>query len=449
MREFDLIVLGGGSGGIATANRAAEYGAKVAVIENSYLGGTCVNLGCVPKKVSWYAASINSAINKYGPGYGFTAENVNFDYTTFLKARDGYVERSRAGYTNRFNSNGVEHINGYGVLKNKHEIEVNNETIRGKYILLATGGHPVLPDVKGSEYLDNSDDFFAWEDLPESVAVVGAGYIAVELAGLLHDLGVKSHLVVRYDRPLRTFDRMLSDGLVEAFEKDGPKLVTNTSFDKYSKNDQGKIECYQNGELILTVDRVIAAIGRVPNTDKIGIENTQIKLSAKGHIIVDDAHRTAEENIFAVGDVIGKIDLTPVAIKAGRQVAEYLFNQNKTSAIDYTNVPTVVFTHPAIGTLGLTEEEAIAAHGEDQIKIYTNKFYSMYASAGWHREPCYFKLVCLGDEEKIIGLHGIGEGVDEMIQGFAVAIKMGATKEQFDSVVAIHPTGAEEFVTMR
>ncbi|UUX33838.1 glutathione-disulfide reductase [Fundicoccus culcitae] len=449
MREFDLVVLGGGSGGIATANRAAEHGAKVAIIEVSHLGGTCVNQGCVPKKVSWYAAHINDAIQKYGPGYGFEVDHLTFDYATFLKARDGYVERSRAGYVNRFNANKVEYIAGYGVLKNNHEIEVNDELIKAKYIVLATGGHPEIPDVKGAEYLETSNDFFAWKDLPGSVAVVGAGYIAVELAGVMHSLGVKSHLVVRFDRPLRSFDRMLSDGIVEAFETDGPQLITHTSFDEYRKNEAGQIECYQKGELRLTVDRVIMAVGRQPNTDKIGLENTKVRLTPKGHIDVDDQHQTAEANIYAVGDVIGKIDLTPVAIKAGRQVAEYLFNHASSAGIDYTNVPSVVFTHPAIGTVGLTQEEAIEKYGEEQIKIYTNKFYSMYASAAWHREPCYFKLVCLGDNQQVIGLHGIGEGVDEMIQGFAVAIKMGATKAQFDSVVAIHPTGAEEFVTMR
>ena len=448
MKKFDLIAIGGGSGGIASANRAAEYGAKVAVIEESYLGGTCVNLGCVPKKVTWYASRVNDAIHRYGPGYGFKAKEVEFDYSEFLKARDGYVERSRSGYDSRFEKNNVEVFNGHAKFVSEHEVEVNGEIIYGEQIIIATGGRPLLPEVKGVELVDNSDDFFAWDTLPESVAVIGAGYIAVELAGVLHGLGVDSHLVVRHDRPLRKFDEMITDALVEAMEQNGPTLMTQTSFDEYRKKGN-QIECYQEGELKLTVDRVIMAIGRVANTENLGLENINIHTEVDCTISVNEEHQTAIPHIYAIGDVIDKVDLTPVAIRAGRQVAEYLFNDAKTSAIDYTNIPTVVFSHPAIGTIGLTEKEAIEAYGEKDIKVYRNKFFSMYASASWHREPCYFKLVCQGPEETVIGLHGIGEGVDEMIQGFGVAMKMKATKEQFDSVIAIHPTGAEEFVTMR
>lgn len=448
MREYDLVVLGGGSGGIATANRAAQYGAKVAVIEANHLGGTCVNVGCVPKKITWYAARISEAIQHYGKGYGFTVEGLNFDYDTFLAARDGYVERSRASYTNTFSNNGVELIHGYGQFINNHEIEVNGERIRGRYFLIATGGKPARVAVPGGELTETSDDFFAWKELPKSVAVVGAGYIAVELSGVLHALGVETHLVVRGDRPLRKFDTMLTDDLLEAIEKNGPTLHTHTHFDEYRRNGD-QIECYQNGELILTVDKVVAAIGRDVNSSHIGLEHTDVVTDERGVIQVNANHQTAVPHIYAVGDIIGKVDLTPVAIKAGRQVAEYLFNHASSSAIDYSMIPTVVFSHPPIGTIGLTEQEAIAQYGADRIKVYRSKFFSMYASAAWHREPCYFKLVCLDEEERVIGLHGIGEGVDEMIQGFGVAMKMGATKAQFDAVVAIHPTGSEEFVTMR
>lgn len=448
MKKFDLVTIGGGSGGIAAANRAAEYGAKVAVIEKDYLGGTCVNRGCVPKKVSWYASRVNAAIQQYGPGYGFKAENVSFDFSEFLKARDGYVERSRAGYTSRFEKNKIELFEGHARLVSDHEIEVNGEIIYAEHIILATGGRPKMPNVKGIELTDSSDDFFNWTTLPTSVAVVGAGYIAVELAGVLDGLGVETHLVVRHDRPLRKFDSMLSDALMEAMEKNGPILIKQTSFDEY-REEEGKIACYQNGEKHLVVDRVIMAVGRQANTENIGLETVEVETDKDGFVIVNESHQTASPTIYAIGDMIGKIDLTPVAIRAGRQISEFLFNQAKTSAIDYTNVPTVVFSHPAIGTIGYTEEDAVETFGADDIKVYRNKFFSMYASAAWHREPCYFKLICQGPEETVIGLHGIGEGVDEMIQGFGVAIKMGATKEQFDSVIAIHPTGAEEFVTMR
>lgn len=448
MKEYDLITIGGGSGGSAAANRAALYGAKVAVIESGLVGGTCVNVGCVPKKVSWYAAKISEAIHHYGPGYGFTTENVQFDYTTFLKARDGYVERSRNGYAGNFEKNGVELIKGHATLINEYEIEVNGEVIRAKNIIIASGSRPAKPNVKGIELTDDSNDFFNWQSLPHSVMVVGAGYIAVEIAGVLHSLGVDTTLAVRYDRPLRKFDDMLSAALVEAMEKNGPRLLTHTNFDEYRKKEN-QIECLMNGEVIATVDKVIVAAGRIPNTQSIGLENVNIALADSGHIIVNEQHQTNIPHIYAIGDVIGKADLTPVAIKAGRQISEYLFNHANCSSISYEMIPTVIFSHPPIGTIGLSESEAIAKYGEASVKVYRSKFFSMYASASWHREPCYFKLVCINQDEKIVGLHGIGEGVDEMIQGFGVAMKMGATKKDFDAVVAIHPTGSEEFVTMR
>lgn len=448
MEEFDYLVIGGGSGGIASANRAAEHGAKVAVIEGQDIGGTCVNRGCVPKKVSWYASRVADSIHKYGPGYGFHAKDVEFNYNEFLEARDGYVSRSRAGYTNNLQKNGITLIEGYAKFLDDHTVEVNGETYTAKYILVATGGRPAPSVVKGGDLLDSSDDFFNWTDLPESVAVIGAGYIAVELSQVLSNLGVETTLVTRYEKPLRQFDDMVSDILVEAMKKDGPTHMPNTLFDEYRKNGD-KIECLINGEVKLVVDRVIAAIGRLANTDNLGIENTSIQLDEVGQIIVDDGHETDAKGVYAIGDVIDRVDLTPVAIRAGRTLSEFLFNNGKTSAIDYTNIPTVIFSHPAIGTIGLTEKEAIEKYGEENIKVYTNSFYSMYASAAWHRELNKFKLVCYGPDEVVIGLHGIGEGVDEMIQGFGVAMKMKATKEQFDSVIAIHPTGAEEFVTMR
>ena len=449
MKEYDLIVLGGGSGGIATANRAAMHGAKVAVIEGRDLGGTCVNRGCVPKKIGWYGARVSEAIHKYAPNYGFDVTMEGFDYTIFLEARDGYVSRSRASYDRQFEKNGIEVYSDFGRFIGPKTIEVGQETLQGKYVMIATGGKPSRLDVPGSDLLDNSDDFFEWQDLPESVAFIGAGYIAVELSQMMAAFGVESHLVVRHDRPLRHFDHMLSDLLMEEMVKEGVQLHTHTNFDAYERTQDGKIACYQDGQLVLTVDRVVQAIGRTPNTNQLGLEQTGVELDDKGHIIVNEGHETDEPGVYAVGDVIDRIDLTPVAIRAGRRVAEYLFNDASDSEIDYTNVPSVIFSHPAIGTIGLSEEEAIETYGSDRIKVYKSRFYAMYTSAGGHRQPCDFKLVCLDDQETVIGLHGIGEGVDEMIQGFGVAMKMKATKADFDSVIAIHPTGAEEFVTMR
>ncbi|XJS10097.1 glutathione-disulfide reductase [Aerococcaceae bacterium WGS1372] len=448
MNEFDYLVIGGGSGGIASANRAAEHGAKVAVIEANDLGGTCVNRGCVPKKVSWYASRVADSIHKYGPGYGFHAGNVEFNYTEFLDARDGYISRSRQGYTNSFEKNGITLIEGCAKFVDDKTLEVEGEKYTAKNILIATGGRPAPINVKGGDLLDSSDDFFNWTDLPESVAVIGAGYIAVELSQVLSNLGVETTLVTRYEKPLRSFDDMVSDILMDAMKVDGPTHIANTSFDEYRRKD-GRIECLVDGEVKLTVDRVIAAVGRQANTDNLGIENTSIQLDEVGQVVVNDRHETHAEGVYAIGDVIDRLDLTPVAIRAGRTLSEYLFNNGETSAIDYTNIPTVIFSHPAIGTIGYSEKDAIEKYGKENIKVYTNSFYSMYASAAWHRELNKFKLVCYGPDEVVIGLHGIGEGVDEMIQGFGVAMKMGATKAQFDSVIAIHPTGAEEFVTMR
>lgn len=449
MKHYDLICIGGGSGGIAAANRAGMYGAKVAVIEGNLLGGTCVNRGCVPKKISWYAAKISEAIHTYAPGYGFDVQLKNFDYSTFKRSRDAYIERSRNSYLNQFDRNQVDFIQGYAKFVSNQEIEVNGERYTANHFIIATGGRPANLKLKGSDLLDNSDSFFEWNELPNSVALIGAGYVAVELAQALNSLGVKTHLVVRHDRPLRNFDPMLTDLLMEEMKKQGIHLQTQTEYDEFRRNEQGQIECLISDEVQLTVDRVIQAIGRQSNVDLLGLENTDVEIDERGWIKVNEQHQTKVSGIYAIGDVINRVNLTPVAIRAGRQISEYLFNHSESSVIDYENIPTVIFSHPAIGAIGLTEIEAKEKFGEDRIKVYQSRFYSMYASAGNARQACDFKLICLDKEEKIIGLHGIGEGVDEMIQGFGVAIKMGARKKDFDSVIAIHPTGSEEFVTMR
>lgn len=446
--DYDYISIGGGSGGIASINRAAMHGAKCALIEPNYLGGTCVNVGCVPKKVTWYGAQINESLNKYAADYGIEASH-KISFEKLVANRDAYIERIRGSYKNGLDSNSVEWIKGYASFIDAHTIEVEGKKITAEHILIATGGQPIYPEIKGSQYGQTSDDFFDWKTLPDRVAIVGAGYIAVELAGLLESFEVETHLFVRKEQPLRKFDALLSETLTEIMDKSALHLHKQAVPKEVVKNEDGSLTLYlENGES-QTVDALIWAIGRKPHFDKLALDKAGVRLTDKGYIQVDKYQNTTTEHIYAVGDVTGKFELTPVAIAAGRRLSERLFNGKLDEHLEYENIPTVVFSHPAIGTVGLTEAEAIQKYGEEDIQVYQSSFTSMYTAITENREPCKMKLICQGENKRIVGLHGIGYGVDEMIQGFAVAINMGATKQDFDRTVAIHPTGAEEFVTMR
>ena len=448
MREYDIIAIGGGSGGIATMNRAGEHGAKAAVIEEKKLGGTCVNVGCVPKKIMWYGAQIAESFHHYGADYGFTSSDVQFDFAKLRQNREAYIDRARSSYDGSFKRNGVDLIEGRAHFVDSHTVSVNGELIRAKHIVIATGAHPSIPTIPGAELGGSSDDVFAWEQLPESVAILGAGYIAVELAGVLHALGVKTDLFVRRDRPLRGFDSYIVEGLVNEMEKTGLPLHTHKVPVRLEETEQGITIHFEDGSSH-TASQVIWAIGRRPNVDGLELEKAGVTLNQRGFIQVDEYQNTVVDGIYALGDVTGEKELTPVAIKAGRTLSERLFNGKTRAKMDYTTIPTVVFSHPAIGTVGLTEEEAIKEYGQEHIKVYKSSFASMYSAVTNHRQESRFKLITAGADEKVVGLHGLGYGVDEMIQGFAVAIKMGATKADFDATVAIHPTASEEFVTMR
>ena len=448
MREYDIIAIGGGSGGIATMNRAGEHGAKAAVIEEKKLGGTCVNVGCVPKKIMWYGAQIAESFHHYGPDYGFTSSDVQFDFTKLRQNREAYIDRARSSYDGSFKRNGVDLIEGRAHFVDSHTVIVNGELIRAKHIVIATGARPSIPTIPGAELGGSSDDVFAWEQLPESVAILGAGYIAVELAGVLHALGVKTDLFVRRDRPLRGFDSYIVEGLVNEMEKTGLPLHTHKVPVKLEETEEGITIHFEDGSSH-TASQVIWATGRRPNVDGLELEKAGVTLNQRGFIQVDEYQNTVVDGIYALGDVTGEKELTPVAIKAGRTLSERLFNGKTSAKMDYSTIPTVVFSHPAIGTVGLTEEEAIKEYGQDHIKVYKSSFASMYSAVTSHRQESRFKLITAGADEKVVGLHGLGYGVDEMIQGFAVAIKMGATKADFDATVAIHPTASEEFVTMR
>ena len=449
VKEYDYIVIGGGSGGIASANRAAMHGAKVILFEGKEVGGTCVNVGCVPKKVMWYGAQVAETLHRYAGEYGFDVTINKFDFATLKANRQAYIDRIHGSYERGFDNNGVERVYEYARFVDPHTVEVAGERYTAPHILIATGGHALYPNIPGSEYGITSDGFFELDEVPKRTAVIGAGYIAVEVAGVLNALGSDTHLFVRKDRPLRTFDKDIVDVLVDEMAKSGPTLHTHANATEVVKNaDDSLTISFDNGETI-TVDCLIWAIGRAANTSGFGLEKTGVKLTEKGTIYSDEFENTSVPGIYALGDVTGKLDLTPVAVKAGRQLSEQLFNNKADAKLDYTDVATVVFSHPVIGSVGLTEEKAIAKYGAENIKVYKSSFTPMYTALGDNRQPSTMKLVTLGEDEKIIGLHGIGYGVDEMIQGFSVAIKMGATKADFDNTVAIHPTGSEEFVTMR
>ena len=397
----------------------------------------------------WYGAQVAETLHRYAGEYGFDVTINKFDFATLKANRQAYIDRIHGSYERGFDSNGVERVYEYARFVDPHTVEVAGERYTAPHILIATGGHALYPNIPGSEYGITSDGFFELDEVPKRTAVIGAGYIAVEVAGVLNALGSDTHLFVRKDRPLRTFDKDIVDVLVDEMAKSGPTLHTHANATEVVKNaDDSLTISFDNGETI-TVDCLIWAIGRAANTSGFGLEKTGVKLTEKGTIYSDEFENTSVPGIYALGDVTGKLDLTPVAVKAGRQLSERLFNNKADAKLDYTDVATVVFSHPVIGSVGLTEEKAIAKYGEENIKVYKSSFTPMYTALGDNRQPSTMKLVTLGEDEKIIGLHGIGYGVDEMIQGFSVAIKMGATKADFDNTVAIHPTGSEEFVTMR
>ena len=447
--HFDYIAIGGGSGGIASANRAAMRGAKVALIEAKHMGGTCVNVGCVPKKAMWFGAQVAEAIHKYSPDYGFDVTVNKFDWSKLVESREAYIKRIHGSYDRVLANNGVTVIDGFAKFVDAKTVEVNGQQYTADHIAIAVGGRPTIPNIEGAEFGIDSNGFFELNEQPKRAVVVGAGYIAVELAGVLHSLGTETKLAVRRDKPLRNFDPMLSDTLVEIMAEEKLEVLTQSTPERVEKQADGSLVLhFENGNSVET-DCLIWAIGRTPTTDKINLAAAGVEVDNRGYVPVNEHHETNVPNIYALGDIIGKVELTPIAVKAGRILAERLFNNITDVVMDYTNVPTVVFSHPAIGTMGLTEPEAIEQYGEENVKVYTSGFAAMYTAVTEHRQMTKMKLICAGDDEKVVGIHGIGFGMDEILQGFGVAIKMGATKADFDACVAIHPTSAEEFVTLR
>ncbi|HEX6997505.1 MAG TPA: glutathione-disulfide reductase [Gammaproteobacteria bacterium] len=448
MQSFDLIVLGGGSGGLATAQRAAEHGARVALFEPARLGGTCVNVGCVPKKVMWNAAELARAID-HAPAYGFAVQRGRHDWRKLKAGRDAYVARLNDIYARNLDRKGVTTIRSRGVFASAQEIvDEAGARYRAPHVVIATGGFPDVPSLEGAELGITSDGFFDLEELPPSVAIVGSGYVAVELAGVLHSLGSRVTVFARYGGLLRSFDSMLSERLEEAMRADGIEIVTHAVPQAVSR-DGGLTLTTADGRSFGGFDVLLWAIGRSPNTAQLRLAEAGIETDADGFVAVDAYQNTSVAGVYAVGDVTGQAELTPVAIAAGRRLADRVFGGQAERRLSYEVIPTVLFSHPPIGTVGLSERDAEARYPGEPLKVYRSDFVPMFHALTEHKPRTAMKLVTVGTDERIVGCHIIGTGADEMLQGFAVAITMGARKRDFDDTIAIHPTSAEELVTMR
>ena len=445
--RYDLLVIGGGSGGLAHAQRAAEYGARAAAIESGPLGGTCVNVGCVPKKVMWYTAQ-HAHYFEHAADYGFDAVVRGHDWSALKIRRDAYVKRLNGIYASNLDKRGIDHVAGSGKLTGAHAVVVGDHEYEADRIVIATGGRPIVPDIPGAEYGITSDGFFQLDERPERVLVAGSGYVAVELAGIFNGLGSQTQVVVRKDGIVRGFDKMLGRELMEAMQKSGIAIDTGVVPAAVEKTDSGLVMTSVDGRRYGPVDCLLWAVGRAPNTAGLGLEKAGVDVDDSGFVTVDKYQATNVEHIFALGDVTGHVALTPVAIAAGRRLADRLYGGMEGRYLDYRLIPTVIFSHPPLGTIGLDEVTAREKFG-DSVKIYESDFTAMYYALGDDQQRTIMKLITAGDEERVVGCPIIGDGADEMMQGFAVAIRMGATKADFDNTVAIHPTSAEELVTMR
>ena len=441
---FDLVVIGAGSGGIAAARRAAKHGVKVAIIENSRLGGTCVNLGCVPKKVMWNAANLYGSFGLM-KSYGINISGVEHDWLALKTRRDAYVKRLNNIYENNLSNDGIQMFKGTGKIIGQGQVQVNADIINAKNILIATGSHANVPEIPGSEFGVTSDGFFDLEELPKRVAIVGAGYIATELAGILNAFGSEVSLFCRHSHVLRHFDSCIQDYVMAEMEKSGIRFIKHSFIQSIEKDSNLSVQFKESDKLVEEhFDSVIYAIGRSAN-HSYASQSFSLDLNDNGFVKVNEKQETSQRNVFALGDVCGEVMLTPVAIAAGRKLSDRLF-AGKTKVMDYSLVASVVFTHPPSAAIGVTEQES---KNMKDIKIYTSKFTNMLYALSEEKHVTFYKLIVQGPAEKIVGLHMVGEGSDEIMQGFAVAIKMGATKEDFDNTVAIRPTSAEEIVTMK
>ena len=446
--DYDLIALGAGSGGLSVIERAASYGQRCAVVERGKMGGTCVNVGCVPKKIMWFGANLADMIED-AKGYGYDLSCNSFDWSKLVANREKYIDGINTWYHGYLKDLGIDEIVGEASFVDANTISVDGKHYTARDIVIATGTEPTLADVPGVEHAITSDGFFALKQQPQRVAIVGSGYIAVELAGVLNALGSEVSLYLRKDRVLGEFDSLLQSILLERLGQSGIEVRMQCQITSIKASGADKLELQDtHGVGMENVDQVIYAIGRHADLTALKLENAGVDITDKGFIESDLYQCTNQPNIFALGDITGRAALTPVAIAAGRRLADRLYNAQSDRHLDYELIPTVVFSHPPIATIGVTEQAARAEHGE-RIRVYQTRFTGMFNAISGHDVPTAMKLVCLGEEEKVIGCHMIGPAVDEMLQGFAVAIRMGACKKDFDDTIAIHPTSSEELVTMR
>jgi glutathione reductase (NADPH) len=446
--RFDYVVLGAGSGGMASARRAAAHGARVTLVERGPLGGTCVNVGCVPKKIMWNAASVAETLQD-ARDYGFTVDVAGLDWAALKKKRDAYVAHLNGVYARYLETDGVTLVAGVARFTDERTVVVGERVIHGDHVLVATGSRPSVPEVAGAGLGMTSDGFFALTEQPRRVAIVGGGYIAVELAGVFSALGSEVTVILRGEDLLARFDAMLRDALCAEMTASGIDVIRSFGLRAVVREDDGHIALVSSaGSRKGGFDGLLWATGRLAQTADLGLERAGVRVDARDNVVVDAWQNTSAEHVYAVGDVTGRAMLTPVAIAAGRRLADRLFGGMPDAKIDYENVPSVVFSHPPIATVGLTEDAARELHGGG-VKVYRARFTNLYHAFSSRKPATAMKVVCVGPSETVVGIHVIGLGADEMIQGFAVAVRMGATKADLDRTIAIHPTAAEELVLLR
>ncbi|MBB3104023.1 glutathione-disulfide reductase [Azomonas macrocytogenes] len=444
--DFDLFVIGAGSGGVRAARFASSFGARVAVAESRYLGGTCVNVGCVPKKLLVYGANYAEDIDQ-AKGYGWSVDGVTFDWATLIASKNSEIERLNGIYKNLLVESGVTLFQEHAQILDAHRIEVAGKSYTSEHILIATGGWPHVPEFPGNEHVITSNEAFYLPSLPKRTLVVGGGYIAVEFASILNGCGSETRLLYRGELFMRGFDGSLRDHLKNEMIKKGIDLQFNTDIARVDKQADGTLKATLKDGRVMEADCILYATGRRPMLDNLGLENVEIERDKRGYLVVDNLFQTTTPSILAIGDVIGRIQLTPVALAEGMAVARHLFKPEEYRPVDYKLIPTAVFSLPNLATVGLTEEEA--REKGVRLRIYESRFRPMKLTLTDTQERSLMKLVVDAETDKVLGCHMAGPEAGEIMQGFAVALKAGATKRIFDETVGIHPSAAEEFVTMR